>query len=84
MLYEVITAPQWAQFAKDFEKARFDENGNENWDSIIIDARGMPGGNSAPMEFLARSLYGNEVRSCDKETVITSYSIHYTKLYDVQ
>lgn len=63
-----VAAPQWAQFAKDFEKARFDENGNENWDSIIIDARGMPGGNSAPMEFLARSLYGNEVRSCDKET----------------
>ena len=87
MLYEVITNTKvsW-DFEKEGYEAEFeinekdasesyDFNGKKIASEIEIEKRELP---QNILQYLSKNYPKNKI----KETVITSYSIHYTKLYD--
>lgn len=52
-------------FAKDLKTHIFNAGGDEKFDSLIIDIRGNQGGSALSFEYLARTIYGNEVANCE-------------------
>lgn len=61
---------QWQNFIENFDKI-YGENGKD-WDRIILDVRGNPGGEDKPISHIAQRTYGNYVNSYKRCEIMDS------------
>lgn len=61
---------EWQDFIENFDKI-YGENGKD-WDRIILDVRGNPGGEDKPISHIAQRTYGNRVNSYKRCEIIDS------------